>query len=57
MIGEMVIGRSGQRNAVGAIQRLTSKKSGWQLLGFMGILAAFIILSYYSVIAGWIMKT
>lgn len=56
MIGEMVIGRSGQRNAVGAIQRLTSKKSGWQLLGFMGILAAFIILSYYSVIAGWIMN-
>ena len=55
MIAELVIGRSTQLNPIGAIRKLAGKSSGWQIIGFMGVIAAFVILSFYSVVAGWIM--
>lgn len=53
MIAEMSIGRLAQKNPVGAYQTIR-KKSGF--IGAMGVIAAFVILSYYSVIGGWILK-
>ena len=52
MMSEMVMGRATQRNVVGAFKAL-KPRSSWFLVGSIGGLAAFIILSYYSVIAGW----
>jgi NSS family neurotransmitter:Na+ symporter len=52
MMSEMVMGRAAQRNVVGAFKVL-KPRSAWFLVGAIGGLAAFIILSYYSVIAGW----
>ncbi len=51
MLAEIVIGRAAQRNPVGAFAVL--KGGLWPLVGFMGIAAGFIILSFYSVVAGW----
>ena len=54
MIAEIIIGRSSQKNPVGAFRELRSSRF-WPLVGWMGILAGFIILSYYSVIGGWVL--
>ncbi len=52
MNSELLIGRKSERNAVGAFKVL-APGSPWFIVGAMGILAGFIILSYYSVVAGW----
>lgn len=52
MLAELTIGRKTQRNPVGAF-KLLKPNSLWFLVGSLGVLAGFIILSYYSVVAGW----
>ncbi|PKP57690.1 sodium-dependent transporter [Candidatus Atribacteria bacterium HGW-Atribacteria-1] len=52
MNSELLIGRKSERNAVGAFKVL-APGTPWFIVGAMGILAGFIILSYYSVVAGW----
>jgi NSS family neurotransmitter:Na+ symporter len=52
MLGEFSIGRMGQKNAVGAFKAVAPKKK-WYLIGVMGVAAAFMILSFYGVVAGW----
>jgi len=52
MNSELLIGRLTGKNPVGAFKELVPKSSWW-LVGAMGILAGFIILSFYSVIGGW----
>jgi len=54
MIAEFVIGRSTQLNPVGAFQKL--KGGVWPIVGWLGVAAGFIILSFYSVIGGWTIK-
>jgi NSS family neurotransmitter:Na+ symporter len=51
MLAEFTIGRAGESNPVGAMRRL--KGGPWPVVGYMAIAAAFIILSFYSVVAGW----
>jgi len=55
MICEFAIGRSTQSSPVTAFRKLTKKGSPWQVIGWMGVLTGFVILSYYSVVAGWAM--
>ncbi len=55
MLSEFAIGRMAQRNAYGAFRRLAPKQP-WYLIGLMGILGAFMILSFYSTVAGWTME-
>ena len=52
MICELTIGRKGQKDIVGSYTSI-KKSPLWYGVGFLGILAGFIILSFYSVIAGW----
>lgn len=56
MMSEILIGRRGRRNPV-ATMELLGKEEGssgnWRLVGSMGVVAGILILSYYSVIAGW----
>lgn len=54
MIAELLIGRSTQRNVVGAFSTLRPG-SAWPLTGWFGVTASFILLSYYSVVGGWVL--
>lgn len=49
---EFIIGRSAKKNVYGAFKTLPGSRI-WNLIGLNGILAALIILSFYSVVAGW----
>ena len=51
MMAELLIGRSTQKSAVGALKEAIGP--AWGLVGLWGVLCAFILLSYYTVIAGW----
>ena len=56
MMAEVMIGRRGRQSPVNTMRALvTDENAGraWVLLGWAGMLAGFLILSYYSVIAGW----
>jgi len=55
MISEFVIGRSAQKNPFGAFRVLAPGKP-WFLIGLMGVLAAFMILAFYTVVAGWTLE-
>jgi NSS family neurotransmitter:Na+ symporter len=52
LIAEILIGRTTQRNPVGAFYKL-SKSKFWAAVGGMGVVAGFLILSFYAIIAGW----
>ncbi len=52
MITEFFIGRHTRRNAAGAFKEL-APGTKWSLIGYNGVLAAFLILGFYSVVAGW----
>ncbi len=59
MMAEVMLGRRGRRSPINTMALLASeegKSSGWVALGWMGVVAGFLILSYYSVIAGWAMS-
>ena len=55
MLSELVIGRRGQSNAVGAFKKL-APKSAWPIVGYMGVLCGFIIFAFYSTISGWTLE-
>ncbi|HEX6323814.1 MAG TPA: sodium-dependent transporter [Vicinamibacterales bacterium] len=52
MIGELVVGRRGQKDPVGSF-RAIRPGTPWWLTGALGVMAGVGILSFYSVIAGW----
>ncbi|MGF7186551.1 NSS family neurotransmitter:Na+ symporter [Desulfitispora alkaliphila] len=54
MATEMVIGRKTQKNPIGAFSAL-APNTPWWLVGALGVLSGFVILSFYSVVAGWAM--
>ncbi len=55
MLSEFVIGRSAQRNPLGAFKQL-APKTYWYLVGVLGIAAAFFILSFYTTVSGWTLE-
>ena len=55
MIAEFVIGRSTHSNALIALQKL-KPGSSLSKVSYIGIVASLMILSFYSVVAGWIME-
>ena len=52
MLSELIIGRSSRRNAFGAFKVL-APGTPWRYIGILGVSAAFLILSFYGVVAGW----
>lgn len=52
MLSEFLIGRRGQKNAVGSFKKI-APNTPWFLTGWMGVAAAFMILAFYGVVAGW----
>lgn len=55
MLAETSLGRAGRSDSVGVFKRLTPKKRWW-IAGVLGIIASYIILSYYMVVAGWTLE-
>lgn len=55
MMAEIMLGRRGRQNPVNTLHSLAldeNRHPNWKYLGWIGVLAGFLILSYYSVIAG-----
>ena len=53
MTAEILLGRSTQKSPVGAVRELSGPRSAWQAFGWLGVASSFVILSYYSIVAGW----
>lgn len=56
MMAEVMIGRHGRQSPINTMRTIAieqGRSTSWKLLGWGGVLAGFLILSYYSVIAGW----
>ena len=55
MLSEFFIGRYTRKNAAGAFKVL-APGTKWSLIGYNGVLASFLILGFYSVVAGWTLE-
>jgi len=56
MMAEVIIGREGRQSPINTMRRLVRehhRSPAWVAIGWMGVVAGFLILSYYTVIAGW----
>ncbi|MGD8570791.1 MAG: sodium-dependent transporter [Gammaproteobacteria bacterium] len=56
MMAEVLIGRRGRQSPINTMITIAKEEGAnwhWRWLGWSGVLAGFLILSYYSVIAGW----
>lgn len=58
LVAEILIGRRGGKSAVGstlAVARSEKATPLWAVIGWMGMIAGFLILTFYSVIGGWVL--
>ncbi|MXY55818.1 MAG: sodium-dependent transporter [Gammaproteobacteria bacterium] len=56
MMAEVMLGRSGRQSPINSMRSLIGESGGqrsWSVIGWMGVLAGVLILSFYAVIAGW----
>jgi NSS family neurotransmitter:Na+ symporter len=56
MIGEMLLGRHGRMSAPNTLKKIATEvgaSPNWKYLGWIGIVALFLVLSFFSVIGGW----
>lgn len=53
MIAEIMMGRRARSNAVGTFRKL-APGTPWWLVGLSGCIAAFVILSFYTNVVGWV---
>jgi neurotransmitter:Na+ symporter, NSS family len=54
MISELLMGRQAKANAVTTLQKLSPNRVPWWLIGAAGGVAAFLILAFYTEVAGWV---
>lgn len=54
MISEFFIGRKTRKNVLGAINALKPQRPLWKTIGVFGLLAAYMIMFFYSAVAGWV---
>ncbi|QIG53076.1 sodium-dependent transporter [Altererythrobacter sp. BO-6] len=58
LLSEILVGRHGQANAPESVRRLardSNAPEGWSVLASLGVFAAFLILSFYCVVGGWVL--
>lgn len=58
LFAEFLIGRRARLNpgqAAGAVAVAAGRSRAWNVIGILGSLATFVVISYYTVIAGWVM--
>ncbi|WP_102347819.1 sodium-dependent transporter [Bacillus sp. Marseille-P3661] len=54
LISEFLIGRSTGKEAISAYEKL-APKSVWTLIGRMGVVGCFLLLTFYAVVGGWVL--
>jgi NSS family neurotransmitter:Na+ symporter len=54
MLSEFSVGRGSRLAPIGALRKLGG--GSWSMLGWMYVFTGFLILAYYSVIAGWVVR-
>ncbi|KEF40037.1 SNF family Na+-dependent transporter [Schinkia azotoformans MEV2011] len=55
LFAEFIIGRRTQKDAITAYKKL-SPNTPWHLVGVIGVISSFVLLSFYSVVGGWILS-
>ncbi|WP_454861905.1 sodium-dependent transporter [Peribacillus frigoritolerans] len=55
LIAEFTIGRNAQKDAIRAYKHIAPGKP-WALIGYGGVVASIILLSFFSVVGGWIIS-
>ncbi|MDE6157670.1 MAG: sodium-dependent transporter, partial [Muribaculaceae bacterium] len=55
MLAEFALGRGGRSDAVGVFRRLSPGKPWW-IVGAVSVVASYLILCYYMVVAGWTLE-
>lgn len=58
LIAELSLGRRGQLSPIGAMGKIAKEEGrskAWSLIGWSGVLGGFIVLSFYSVVGGWVL--
>lgn len=58
MMSEVFIGRSGRMSPINSLRQValdSSRSSHWSWLGWVGVVAGFMILAFYAVVAGWVL--
>ncbi len=53
MVSEFYLGRKTRSNVVGVFNKLKAHKF-WKIIGYMGLLSSFLIMFFYSTVAGWV---
>ncbi len=53
MLAELTLGRKTQRNTIGAFRSLNKR---WSPVGYIGVICGFIVLSYYNIIGGHVLR-
>ena len=56
MVAEITLGRRGRASPINSLRRVArdeARAEGWSLVGWLGVAAGFLILSFYSVVGGW----
>jgi len=54
MVSELTLGRAARSNAIATMQKLSPARQPWWLIGAAGVLAAFLIMAFYSEVAAWV---
>ncbi|MGE7985622.1 sodium-dependent transporter [Lysinibacillus fusiformis] len=54
LLSEYILGRGTQSEAITAYKKIAPAKKGWAWIGRMGVLGCFLLLTFYSVVGGWI---
>lgn len=52
-VAELILGRKAQRGAVGIFATLSNNSTAWKSVGWLGVASSFLIMSFYSILAGW----
>lgn len=55
LLAEFLIGRKSGKNAIDAFKTL-APAGAWAWIGRVGVLACFVLLSFYSVVGGWVLQ-
>ena len=59
MMAEVMLGRAGRQSPINTMRSLAQRSgasAAWTAIGWLGVVAGFLILSFYAVIAGWAMQ-
>ncbi len=58
ILSEFIIGRGGEGAPIRSMARLTPKRGtkGWRTIGYLSVLIGTMLLSFYFVVSGWVLK-